>query len=262
MTEETLLDRAHAAMAAAPEDDGARMQFYETLAGSELFLLLAEEAQEDTVTPRTVTVEEETYVLAFDREARLAQFADGAAPYAGMSGRAVAGLLADEGLGLALNPDVAPSAILLPPSAMAWLAQTLANAPDEIEARAQAFHAPGGLPERLLTALDQRLASAAGLAEMAYLVGVTYDTGARGHMLGVIGAAPGAERALAQAVSEALTFSGLEAGALDVGFFAASDPVAARLAKAGLRFDLPKPEAPRPADAGPGTDPARPPKLR
>ena len=40
MTEETPLDAAHAAMEAAPEDDAARLRFYERLADSELFLLL------------------------------------------------------------------------------------------------------------------------------------------------------------------------------------------------------------------------------
>ena len=40
MTELTPLDTAHDAMQAAPEDDRARLRFYERLADSELFLML------------------------------------------------------------------------------------------------------------------------------------------------------------------------------------------------------------------------------
>ena len=43
MAEETLLDAAHQAMEAAPEDGQARLAFYERLAAGELFLLLESE---------------------------------------------------------------------------------------------------------------------------------------------------------------------------------------------------------------------------
>ena len=67
---------------------------------------------------------------------------------------------------------------------------------------------------------------------------------------------------MAQAVAEALTFSGIEAGSLDVGFFAAHDPICASLARLGLRFDLPEPVALQVPGAAPGMDPDVPPKLR
>jgi len=263
MTEATRLDAAHAKMEAAPEDEGARLDFYGQLAASELFLLLEREAEGERVTPRTFDVEGQAFVLVFDGEDRLAQFAGGEAPYAALSGRAVAEMLAPAGLGLGLNLDVAPSAMLLPSEAVAWLAGTLGQGPREVETKVRAFTAPGGLPERLLTALDARLASAAGLASSAYLVGVEYESGAEGHMLGVIDAVPGAEGALARAVSDLLQFSGLEAAALDVAFFRAEDAAAARLARVGLRFDLPGPETVRAAPgAAPGMDPAKPPRLK
>jgi hypothetical protein len=62
-------------------------------------------------------------------------------------------------------------------------------------------------------------------------------------------------------VGEALTFSGVEAGELDVAFFRPSDPAVARMAKVGLRFDLPEVEEPG-AQTAPGMDPDRPPRLR
>lgn len=263
MAEDTPLDVAHAAMEAAPEDGQARLAFYERLAASELFLLLEEEAGGDSVKPRLFEVEGSRFVLAFDREERLSHFAGGPVPYAALSGRAVTGMLAAESLGMGVNLDVAPSAILLPAEAVAWLAGTLERGPAEVETRVQGFHAPRGLPERLLTALDARLASAAGLAELAYLVGVTYESGAEGHMLGVIDPVPGAEPVLARAVSDVLQFSGLEAAALDVGFFRAEDQAAARMARVGLRFDLPAPEPVQQAPGeAPGMDPAKPPRLR
>lgn len=81
-------------------------------------------------------------------------------------------------------------------------------------------------------------------------------------MLGVIDAVPGAEGALARAVSDLLQFSGLEAAALDVAFFRAEDAAAARLARVGLRFDLPAAEAAAVPGAAPGMDPAKPPRLK
>lgn len=271
MTEMTVFDRAHAAMEAAQDDAEARLRFYQTVAASELYVLLEDEedgpeagpADGDSVVPRSFEVDGTAFVLVFDREDRLAAFAGGPAPYAAMSGRAVAEALAEGGLGLGINLEVAPSSILLPPEAVAWLAELLSERPEELQARATAFRPPGGLPERLLTGLDARLASAGGLADMAYLVAVDYDTGATGHMLGIIDALPGAEDALARAVSEVLSFSGLEAAALDVAFFRATDPAAARLARVGLRFDLPRPET-REAMPGAalGRDPDKPPRLR
>jgi hypothetical protein len=81
-------------------------------------------------------------------------------------------------------------------------------------------------------------------------------------VLAFVDALEGAEKALASAAGEALTFSGIEAGVMDVLFVRASDPLAARLARVGLRFDLPEPEATQTPGAAPGMDPAKPPKLR
>ena len=73
----------------------------------------------------------------------------------------------------------------------------------------------------------------------------------------------GAETALARAVNEALVFSGIEAGMLDVVFLPDSDPSAAQLARVGLRFDLPEPPKPeRTERIAPGSDPDSPPILR
>lgn len=257
----TLLDEAHAAME-ADGTEAARLAWYDRLAASELFLLLEAEAEGDRIRPRVFEVEDGAFVCVFDREERLSGFAGQAAPYASLSGRALAGMLAGQGLGLAVNLGTGAE-MLLDAAAVTWLAGLLSTRPDEVEEAPEQIAAPSGLPERLLTALDARLASAAGLAPRAYLVSVSYSGGARGHLLAFVDPIPEAEPSLARLVGEALGFSGLEAATVDVGFFRASDPFAARLAKAGLRFDLPDPEdAARGAKTAPGMDPDRPPRLR
>ncbi|WP_417259409.1 SseB family protein [Celeribacter sp.] len=259
---ETAIDHAHAAMTASPDDDNARLRFYERVADAELFLLLEEAPQDDApVTPRIFPVEDTQFVLAFDREERLAAFA-GSVPYVALSGRALSEMLSGTGLGLGLNLSVAPSEMLLPPEAVEWLSDTLGAAPTETEATPEEITPPHGLPEVLITALDQKLAITGGLARLAYLAGVSYEGGAKSHILAFVDHVPGSEGALAKLVSEALIFSGVEAGALDVAFFRPSDPVCAALARHGLRFDLPEPEALNTGPSAPGMDPSSPPKLR
>lgn len=260
---ETPIDLAHSAMTVAPEDDSARLRFFERLGDAELFLLLEGEPEGDAITPQVFDPGTGSIVLVFDRQERLTAFVGAEAPYAALSGRLIAGLLSEQGLGLGLNLDVAPSSFLLDAAGVQWLAQTLGHGPDEVEARLAEVTAPKGLPDRLITAIDTKLATATGLAQMAYLVGSVDDAGKRGHLLGFVGAAPGAEPALARAASEALTFSGIEAGAMDVGFFDAADPVTARLARVGLRFDLPQPAPAQVHEpSAPGSNPERPPRLR
>lgn len=260
---ETVLDQAHTAMQAAPDDNTARLRFFERLGDAELFLLLEAEAQDDQITPQVFDPGSGPLVLVFDREERLSTFVGAEAPYAALSGRVIAGLLAEQGLGLGLNLDVAPSSFLLDADGVRWFAHKLDQGPDEVEARLAQVSAPTGLPDVLISAVDTKLATATGLAQLAYLVGTTDTEGAVGHLLAFIGVVPGAEDALARAASEALIFSGIEAGAMDVGFFEANDPVTKRLARVGLRFDLPQPAPARsPASKAPGMDPARPPRLR
>ena len=260
MVELTPLDEAHGAMMAAEEDDAARLRFYERIADVELFMLLEAEPAEDQVNPVLL---EGGYVVVFDRAARLASYVGEPAPYVALSGRAIAGMLEGQDLGMAVNIGVAPSEILLPAGALAWLRDTLAQEAAEVEARIERVLPPKGLPETLIAAIDAKLATATGMAAGAFLVAVEYTGGGRGHLLAFVGAIPRAQDALVRAASEALTFSGIEAGAMDVGFFAPDDPTVEKFAKVGLRFDLPQGEGlqhtPRMA---PGSDPSKPPILK
>ena len=257
----TLLDAAHAAVSADPDNEALRLRFFERLADGEMVILLEREAVGESLEPRVFDLEDGPVVLVFDREERLASFSGGIAPYAALPGRVIAGLLKGQGIGLGVNLGVAPSSMLLPPEALDWLAETLEEAPEEVEAKPVEF-LPPRVPETLIAALDAKLAKAGGLASAAVLAGVVYQGGRRGHMLAFLDAGEGAETALARAMGEALVFSGIEAGELDVAFLRLGDPAAEAMVRVGMRFDLPAPEAADLAPAAPGMDPSRPPKLR
>ena len=260
---QTGLDQAFLNMDGAPGEDALRLRFFDRLADSTLFLMLSEEAKGDNLSPELFEIADGRFVLVFDTEDRLAQFADRIVPYAAISGRVLARMLDGEGIGLGLNLDVAPSSTLIPAEAMTWLDTTLGSAPEEVEEHVVAVERPAGLPETVLAALGDKLTAAPGLAQSAFVVSVRYAGGRRGHMLAFVGAAEAAQSALAKAAGEALTFSGIEAGAMDVGFFAPDDPMVQRLSAFGLRFDIPElPKAGNPGPMAPGRDPDSPPKLR
>ena len=260
---ETTLDRAHAAMTAQPGDDALRLRFLETLSDADLFVLLEAEIEDDHVRPVSVTIDGAEYVLAFDTEERLSAFAGRPAPYAGLPGRALVQMMTGQGAGLALNLRVAPSTWVLPADGVDWLSRTLGHAPEETEARLVGISRPTGLPEAVLDALDRKLSRTAGLARVAWLAAADYADGGRGHVLGFVGADARSHAALAHAAGEALTFSGIEAGVIDVIFVEEGDEMARRLERVGLRFDLPVIERATPeVPMAPGSDPDKPPKLR
>lgn len=261
MTNDTLLDRAQARMG---QSDADRLQFFAALADAELHLLLTEEPKGEDLSPRLFPVEGGQVVLAFDSQERLAEFAKEVAPYVALPGRILAQVLAEQGLGLGLNLDVAPSSMILPADAMVWLTEMLdAQGPDAGEAQLSAVRGPGKVPEILLEALGARLTSSAGLAAYAVLAEADFAAGGTGHVLAIVGAQARAEPALAQAVSEAVTFSGIDAGHLDVAFVSETHPLTARIGKVGMRFDIPQPEKPQSLQpVAPGSNPDKPPRLR
>ncbi|MCB1338130.1 MAG: SseB family protein [Maritimibacter sp.] len=277
----TPLDHAHADMMEAPEDDAARLAFYRRLADTTLFLLLAREpeGEAEVLDPEVLEIDNrdtaniDRYALAFDTEERLASFATSykneALPYAALPGRVIAQAIAGQGVGLALNLDVAISSILLPAQAMDWLSDTLAAEPEEGQGTLIAIAPPFGLPDGLIEGLEEKLVSAAGLASHAVFVKGTYSDEREGWLLAFIDAQPGAEPALARATHEALIFSGTDLASVDVAFFASNDPICEHLDHMGLRYEFPDPDAgERDEDgfeevhAGPGADPEKPPILR
>lgn len=259
----TPLDTSHAVMMQDDQNDAARLAFYSLLADSELFVMLDADPTGDQITPRLFDLDDGPVVLAFDLEERLSAFVGGPAPYAALPGRVIAAQLAGQGVGLGLNVGAAPSAIILPSDVMDWLAATLATKPTQVAASPQGFSYPWGIPVQVTDRLLQKLGANPGLADAVLLAEVVYAQGRRGHILAVLGADPGAEAALAGAISEAIVFSGLDMAEMDVTFLAADDPRTKTIADVALRLDLPKPAvSPAMAPKAPGGDPSRPPILR
>lgn len=245
----TQLDTALEALAADPGNDALRLTAYARLSEAELHLLLAEDADGDDIAPQVETRPTGPCVLVFDGADRLADFGGGGAPYAALAGKALAGMLAGQGIGLILNPGTGE--FVMSAEAVDWLAETMADAPDTHEAEITEIGPPGQLPEAVLAALDGALARAAGLAEAVWLASATEATGRTGPLLAIVAPAPGAEAALAQAVRDAVALSGAEAGFIDVAFFEREHPVVPVLKRQGLMFDLPQtPDAPEPRAPG------------
>ena len=262
MTTETDLDRAHAAMEAG--DDADRLAFYQLLADSELILWLEDEPDGENFTPKIIESEGIAFVLAFDSEERLAELAQGAAARLSLSGRALAHMLAEQGIGLGLNMGDAPSATLLPPDAMVWLVETLgAGQITENTDRPVSFAPPDTAPSALTEALRSKLGRAAGLADCAYLSEATFSNGVSGLLLTIVGASHTDQPALRAMVREAVVFSCLNDKVLDLAFLDDDDPVLPRLRPSAYVLDMsaPKPDVETVITA-PGMDKDKPPRLR
>ena len=255
----TVLDDLYAAMQVGGEAQA--LAFWHALADAELFLVLEAEAVGEVMAPRVFDLADGPLLLVFDCEERLAGFAAQPVPYAALPGRVVAGQLVGQGLGLGLNlGSGAASEAILAAEAMEWLALMLTQEePGVLEARIvrlTAPHLPGGLMAGLVGLLPDGAQGALALAE--------YAAGGQGHMLALVGLAAQDEARMARAVTEALAFSGLDAAALDVVFLE-DGALFQRIVKAGRVLEpvarAVKVEAPVQRQ-GPGTDPARPPRLK
>ncbi len=265
MTDEvpTPLDAAHAAMVARPDEPGPRLRFFERVLDAQLFVLTEEEAAPDRLRPLVRDLEAGRFALAFDRDARLAAFVAAPAAYAALSGRRLVAALDGRGVGLALNPGVAPSSTLLSADEIDWLAGMAASAATKTErARVSAVVQPT-VGDDLVTALGPKLASMADTVEAAWLAALRLEDGSERLTLAIAGTPAAAQPGVAAAIAEAVRFSGGDGAGLDVTFLAPGSSARAAFERVGLRFarpappDLP-PASPRP----PGGDPARPPRLR
>ena len=256
----TPIDIAFSEMEANESNDNARLRFYERLIDCELFMLLEAESDGQSIKPDLFEVENEQVALVFDKEDRLADFSNSIVPFVALSGRTIISLIEGKNISLGLNLSVAVSSIILPPNVISWMAKTISKGPTLSEAKIKEVLPPRTLPEAVVSALDTKLATMVGYADIAYLAEVIYDNDIHSSAIVFINANIDAEVSIANAISETLIFSGVEAGILDVMFLNAENQVCAKLAKIGLRFDLPKPINKKQQSA-PGTDPDKPPIL-
>ncbi len=253
---ETPLDLAYVAM---QEDVAAAPAFYARFLEAELFVLLEGEVGE----PMVMETSDGALVLVFDLEERMAALGEGPSDYVALSGRRIARMLAGQGVGIGLNLGDAPSAMVLPEAAVDWLAEAAMGEDEAVEARPVEISKPVGVPEVLIVALDGKLANMGGVVGAAHLVSVRYEGGAAGHMLALVNVPEAAKAGVSEALSEAVRFSGVEAGQLDLAFLAVDDAHLERFVQVGLGFEIPELVLPKaPALIAPGMDPDKPPILR
>jgi SseB protein N-terminal domain len=255
---QTPLDAAHAAQAAAPEDGGARLRFHERVLDAELVVPLVAEAAEGAIDLRVYDLSDGRFVLAFDRDERLAAFLDEPVRFAALSGRRLAALLEGRGIGIALNLGV-PSATLLPPASVDWLARMAGAPPEQTLKRIDAVAPPGPVPSALLVGLGTKLAAMADVIEAAFLARAAHAGGETRLLLFLAGVPEPARPAVSAAVAEAVRFA-TGAEEVDVLFADVASPHFAAAVRHGARLALPRPADRRPP--APGTDPDRPPRLR
>ena len=235
----TMLDQAHSAMVAAGEDEPSRLTYFAALRTAEILLVLEEEPTGESVRPMLLETSDGPVALVFDTELRLADFMQSPAAYLSLSGRKAIEILAGQGIALGINLGTS-SEMLLPSQALDWLGENAPGAVDVQTAQPQEISPPGNLPEALISALDARLAQFAGPTRVGYLAEAKYADGQSGHLLAMVGLPDETHGSLADAVAEALHFSGLDAAALDVTFLQAGASAIAKLEAVALRFDLPE----------------------
>ncbi len=250
---ETPLDRAWA----EAEGEAGAARFWEVFAAAELFLAIDPDTLDtDAPRPLSFAVEGAETALAFDTEERLIDFLGDGAAHLSLSGRALAGMLAEAGAQLGLNLGEAPSAQLLPPDALAWAAAAFGQ-PIEAERRAAlALGPPEGATPELLARIDARLAALGPVVAEAWLCGAAEE----GLILLLRLAEPDAEPAAIAALAETARFAGGDRPAFALAAVSEGEPALEAARRSGLGFEPPKP-AIEPASP-PGFDPARPPKLK
>jgi SseB protein N-terminal domain len=256
----TPLDWAQAAAEADPESERARLRFHERLLDAELHLVLEREPEHGRLEPAVVSIGSADFVLAFDLPERMAAVFDRPAPYAALSGRSLVAMLAGRGIGIAVNPGASPYGALVAPEAVAWLAEAEPAAAEDGGAAPVALHPPSGAADGLLAALEPKLAAMGAWIEAAHLALAEYPDGARRLLLALVGVPEAAQAHAAEAVAEAVRFSGDAGAGLELIFLPPDAPVLARIGRVALRFEL-RPPAPTRGSA-PGSDPERPPRLR
>ncbi len=259
----TPLDQTHELMEKNPDEEAYRLRFYQQLADCELSLLLETEPAGDRISPKTVDVENQSFVLVFDTEERLAEFTKAEAPFATLSGRDLAAMLNGQGIGLAINLDVASSSILIPSDAVDWLVEILATPGVETTGRPKEFLSPENLSGELATALASGMVRVSGLAETAWLVDAVHQDGTKGMILGFVGVDQGSEPALRRIIADIVKFTSEET-TVDVAFFNSGTQPCLALEIVGLRFEIPEPtpQSKEIIPSAPGMDPDTPPRLR
>ncbi|MDT8346076.1 MAG: hypothetical protein RQ752_16740 [Thermohalobaculum sp.] len=202
----TRLDKLWQAVMADPEAERPWLDFYEGLATARLHLAL-DAAAGARVRPTLLALADGPAALAFDGEDRFAAAIGRPTEHAVLTGAELAGLLAGQGVALALNPGAGGGCeTVLAPDTLAWVAQHFGAPAAADETRAARIGPPAAPEPALLDALARRLADFGGAVAEAWLVDLSPGQGAAELAL-VIRPGPAGE-ALAGEIAAALTRAG------------------------------------------------------
>lgn len=265
MSDETALDRAWTQANGDTAGDGGMSRFYDVFAATELFLLIDSASLEGSSTPQPALfpVEEINTALVFDTEERLAAFMEDGAAHLTLSGRAVIEMFAGKGVQLGVNLGDAPSATILPTTAVDWAASALRQPIEASLDQTVTLTLPRGVLPTLLTALDAKLAGMGVVVAEAWLCGTGGGRRSEGLILCLVMRIEGAEQAAVAALAETARFAGDDKAAFDIAVLASDDPRLASARQVGLGFEPQAPVAPESVErAAPGMDKDKPPRLR
>ncbi len=252
---ETPLDQAHRLSEVAGTDE-ARMRFYDRLLAAELWVLLDDAGAAFRVFP----LEDGPVVLAFDLPERLAEFTGGAET-AILSGRTLVQELSGKGVGLGLNLGVAPSSELLDGGAVDWLAAQTAAPDAPADLRIEDLRPASSLTEDLVASLGEKSLSFVGLCRSIHIADARLEGGTNALLLAVIDPIEGAASTVAGGLVETIRLTASLPTEPVILPLASAAPLFQRLSPVSLKIEIPEPQTPEPL-APPGSNPAKPPRLR
>ncbi len=254
--------------AMSAKEESAMAAFYDALAATMLYMPIEGDPESEDVSPMALELEGGPTVLVFDTEERLAEFVEKPTGYAAAPGRTVIEMAARAGAQIGVNLGPSPSATLLPVEVVAWIAEALTT-PVEIRDLSQVLLSAPVSPEAaLLQALAERLAEFSDVVAEAWLVSAETSEGPAGMALilspqaGVATEDGGLAEALAEGIARAVQFATPGERPPDLALVeeGAKPLEVARRVGIGLHAVV---EASAPAEPqAPGSDPAKPPKLR
>lgn len=267
MSADTRLDAVFVSAMAAKEES-AMAAFYDALAATMLYMPIEGDPESDSAAPMALELEGGPTVLVFDTEERLAEFVEKPTGYAAAPGRTVIEMAARAGAQIGVNLGPSPSATLLPADVVAWIAEALTT-PVEIQDLSQVLLSPPQAPDiALLQALAERLAEFSDVVAEAWLVAAETGEGGPGLALilspqpGVATDDGGLAEALAEGIARAVQHATPGERPPDLALVDDGARPLAVARRVGIGLHAVVEEAAPAEPKAPGSDPAKPPKLR
>lgn len=234
------LNKVFKEMSQNPENNDARLNYYGVLADTNLFLLLEQEPSNEILEPKFIQLEGKNFALAFDSEESLSEFYGEAAAFAQITGRVLAKMLLEEKIGLGINLGVSEGELLLPYEVVEWFVNVLDETPDLVQANPKKFLPANAFPEIMFQALQEKLEPAVGLFDEIWICAVEYNEDEISHLICLMGAQKSAQQAIVKSINEALFFTDINLGNIDVAHFNYDDEACSKIRAIGVKLEFPQ----------------------